>query len=88
MDIVTKKSDSLKAVAYLDGIDARIFTRLTQRLGSQEKAQNAIILVGLFHNFESSRSKASLEKIEKIKLYFIEELGMPFDELDYIIDEY
>jgi hypothetical protein len=50
---------------YMDGKDSRLFRRLVSRLGSEEAAQNAIILQGLLENLNERGKESEAKKIEK-----------------------
>ena len=82
IDISVDRQDTAKATAYLDGADARLFRRLRVKLGSDEFAQNAIILQGLISKLEGSRKKKEVEEIEKL---FPGIIGISYAELQRIV---
>ncbi len=77
-------------MAYLDGLDARIFNTLVERLGSEKRAQNAIILMGLLTKLGAeatgqSRRESQRKMGEIVREAFPESTGVSFAEFEKII---
>ncbi|HZW56091.1 MAG TPA: hypothetical protein VFF30_07370 [Nitrososphaerales archaeon] len=88
LDVSVDRKDSSRAVAYFDGKDARVFCFLREKLGCDERAQNAIILVGLVAKLEASSRKADRLKLRKTKQAFGELVGVPYEEFDSIVRDF
>lgn len=73
-----------KVSIYLDGVDARLFKSLVQRLGSEKAAQNAIILEGLV---EKLRSKQSTDELVKVSEAFPKLVGISYFEFSKLIEK-
>jgi hypothetical protein len=87
IDISKNGGNLLKVSVYLDGLDARIFSSLVSRLGSEEKAQEAIILVGMIERLSREKTRSSQLKIGKIRSYFRDNLKFPLEDMYSVIDE-
>jgi hypothetical protein len=82
IDISIDRHDNAKAYAYLDGPDARLFRILRAKLGSDESAQNAIILQGLISKLQWEGKRKQIEEIEKA---FPDIVGVSYAELQRIV---
>ena len=82
IDISIDRDDGAKVHAYLDGPDARLFRILRAKLGSDESAQNAIILQGLISKLQWGGNRKQIEEIEKA---FPDIIGVSYAELQRIV---
>jgi hypothetical protein len=82
IDISIDRDDSAKAYAYLDGADARVYRKLRDKLGSDESAQNAMILQGLMNKLERS---GNIRKVGEIEKLFPDIIGISYAELQRIV---
>ena len=81
---VDGESDS-NVIAYLDGRDARLFRAIQNKLGSEERTQNALILLGLLKKLTELGTMESLEDFEATKSLFPEFVGTRFDDFEEMI---
>lgn len=70
----------------MDGVDARLFRALKQKLGSEERAKSSIILMGLMEKLSRKRTEASKKQIEEIKSNFEEVVGISYRNFENLID--
>ena len=78
---VSYRSDKPDSVLiYADGSDARVLRKLILNLGSEEKAQAALILTGFLSKFEKKGGIDSAFKSKKVKENFKELVGISFPE--------
>jgi hypothetical protein len=78
---VSYRSDKPDIVrVYADGADARVLRNLISMLGSEEKAQVALILTGLLSKLEKKSGSASAVRAKKVKESFKELLGISYQE--------
>lgn len=82
MDISVRRDAKDKAFVYLDGPDARLFNALEYRLGSDDLAQNAIILEGLISKWRAAGNKAQITRTQKI---FPKIVGVTYSEVQRIV---
>ncbi|MHB8567424.1 MAG: hypothetical protein ACYC7D_09260 [Nitrososphaerales archaeon] len=87
LDIFPDSEDDSKALAYMDGSDASIFRSLARRLGSEERVQNAFILVGLISELEAKGSSENSLKAERAKHFFPQYAGITFEKFESLIKE-
>ena len=87
IDISIRKENSDRAIAYLDGADARIYRGLVSRLGSEDATQNAVILVGLIAKLGKLRTKKATEEIDRIEKLFPKLVGISYKKLGSILDD-
>jgi len=80
LDISIDTVDGAKILAYLDGPDARLFKALIEKLGSEEKVQSAVILMGLLDKLEDVESAGSAETAETTKKLFLEYSGVTYED--------
>lgn len=74
------------AIVYLDGIDARIYRALSKRLGSEERVQNAFILMGLLAKLEENGDReGSEEQSRSVRENFENFVGISYTEFDELI---
>ena len=83
LDISFDRRNTGKALAYLDGSDARLFKALRARLGSDEKVQNALILTGILHVLDKSLNR---NEIGRIRNGFRKIVGMTYPEFEEFVD--
>ena len=74
----SEKPDSV--LIYADGSDARVLRKLISSLGSEEKAQIALILTGFLSKLEKKGGFASAMRATKVKENFEELVGISFEE--------
>ncbi|HXQ91405.1 MAG TPA: hypothetical protein VN739_00255 [Nitrososphaerales archaeon] len=78
---VSYRSDKPDSVLiYADGSDARVLRKLIFSLGSEEKAQTALILTGFLSKLEQKGGIASAVRARKVKENFKELVGISFPE--------
>ena len=87
LDVSLDRQDSSKAVAYFDGKDARVFVFLREKLGSDERVQNAIILLGLIAKLGTSTRKSDRLRLQKARKAFVEFVGIPYEKLEELLVE-
>ena len=75
-----------KAIAYLDGRDARIFNQLLFKLGSEERVQNAMILTGLLSQTAETGMQISKRQANEIRANFPELVGVSFEDFNKILE--
>ena len=68
----------------MDGQDARLFKRLAKILGSEKRAQNAMILIGLLAG--SSNEKLSTEDQREIVSSFQEIIGYDYEVFQKLVE--
>ncbi len=64
IDFSQNEQHPARVVVYLDGPDARVFKRLVSKLGSEESAQNAIILLGFLTKLRETGAESQALQIE------------------------
>jgi len=79
------KPDSV--VVYADGPDARIFRKLVRSLGSEERAQNALILTGAIYKLERKGGATSIIRAKRVKDGFRDLVGVTYLEYLKLVDE-
>lgn len=79
LDISFRSELPGKILVYMDGYDARVFKRLVKTLGSEEYAQNAILLTGLLSDSPDG-TKLSPEDEHGVKASFNELVGLSYEE--------
>jgi hypothetical protein len=78
---VSYRSDKPDSVLiYADGSDARVLRKLISNLGSEEKAQTALILTGFLSKLEKKGGIDSAMKAKKVKENFKELVGISLPE--------
>jgi hypothetical protein len=75
-----------KAIAYLDGSDARIFKRLLCKLGSEERVQNAMILTGLLSQTTETGMRINKRQANETKASFSEFVGVSFEDFNKMLE--
>lgn len=83
LDISRRSELPGKSIVYLDGQDARIFKKLVKALGSEERAQNAMILTGLLAG--SPNDKLSYEDKRKVIASFREIVGCDYEAFQNLV---
>lgn len=79
MDVSISPSHPDKAIVYLDGIDARVYKQLLEQLESEERVQNAIILLALLSQAKKD-NRAGSSVVKRVKSKCFELLGISFEE--------
>ena len=69
----------------MDGLDARLFKKLVKILGSEQRAQYAIILTGALE--DSPRERLSTEDAREIFNSFKELVGYDYEEFQKLVRE-
>jgi len=82
LDVSTRSNKPGSAFIYTDGADARLLRKLISALGSEEKAQNAIILMGFLTKLEKKSDHASSARAKRVRDNFEDLVGMPFQEFE------
>jgi len=86
---VSYRSDKPDSVLiYADGSDARVLRKLISNLGSEEKAQTALILTGFLSKLEKKGGVASSMRATKVKENFEELVGISFQEFLKMIESF
>jgi hypothetical protein len=86
LDISFRSNKPGSIVVYADGEDARLLQKLISHLGSEEKAQNAIILSGFLSKLERKGGPASEARASRVRQKFEEMVGIPFEEFRRLIE--
>jgi hypothetical protein len=86
LDISFRSNKPGSIVVYADGEDARLLRKLISRLGSEEKAQNAIILSGFLSKLERKGGPASEARASRVREKFEEMVGMPYEEFRRLME--
>lgn len=73
-------------MVYTDGVDARLLRKLISALGSEEKAQNALILMGFLSKLEKKSGVAYAVRANKVRESFEELVGIPFQEFQRLTE--
>ncbi len=73
-------------MVYADGRDARVLKKMISLLGSEENAQNALILTGFLSKLEKRGGMASMARAELVKENFRELVGVSFQEYVRIVE--
>ncbi len=87
IDISARKENPNRAIAYFDGRDARVYKALVSRLGSEDAAQNAIILVGLMAKLKKLGSRKASDEVETIQKLFPKHVGVSYRRFVSMLDE-
>ncbi|MDA4130291.1 MAG: hypothetical protein OK457_05935 [Thaumarchaeota archaeon] len=81
---VPDRPDSV--MVYADGRDARILKKLISLLGSEENAQNALILTGFLSKIEKKGGMAFAARAGLVKESFRELVGVSYQEYGRILE--
>ena len=84
LDISSRPELPGKAIVYMDGHDARIFRKLAKILGSEERAQNALIIVGLLAGY--SNDKLNPEDEHEVVSSFEEVTGYDYVSFQKLVE--
>lgn len=87
IDISIRKENADRAIAYFDGADARLYRSLVSRLGSEDAAQNSLILLGLLAKLRKLETKKSSEEIERVQRAFPKLVGVSYRRFEAILGE-
>ena len=85
---LSENKNDPSVVAYFDGSDARLYKALNEKLGSEVKVQNALILLGLMKKLSELNTSESYDGIAKSREIFPEYVGISYDEFGRILDSY
>jgi len=86
LDISFRSNKPGSIVVYADGEDARFLKKLISRLGSEEKAQNALILAGFLSKLERKGGPASSARASRVKEKFEEAVGISYEEFRRLME--
>ena len=87
LDISPAKNDKSEAIVYLDGKDARVYRTLVNVLGTEEKAQNAIMLLGLLEKLRQLTSEEGQIRRSKTRDLFPEYVGVSYEQFQRLVEE-
>ena len=65
---------------YADGVDARVIRKLISFLGSEERAQNALILTGLLSKLEKTSNAVSTARAKRVRESFEDLVGISYQD--------
>ncbi len=86
---VSYRSDKPDSVLiYADGSDARVLRKLISNLGSEERAQTALILTGFLSKLERKGGIAYAMRAKKVKENFKELVGVSYSEFLKITESF
>jgi hypothetical protein len=80
LDVSYRSDKPDSALIYADGADARVLRKLISVLGSEEKAQTALILIGYLSKLEKKGGITSEVRARKVKENFKELIGISFPD--------
>ena len=86
LDISFRSNKPGSIVVYADGEDARTLRKLISSLGSEERAQNALILSGFLLKLEKKGGAASTARALRVREKFEELVGMHFEEFHRLME--
>jgi len=73
-------------MVYADGHDGRVLKSLISLLGSEENAQNALILTGFLSKIEKKGGSAFAARAKLVKESFRELVGVSYQEYGRILE--
>jgi hypothetical protein len=80
LDISFRSNKPGSIVVYADGSDARVIQKLITILGSEERAQNALILAGFLSKLEKTSGSAAQVRAKRVREKFEELVGVSYLE--------
>jgi hypothetical protein len=86
LDVSYRASEPDSVLIYADGRDARVLRRMIELLGSEEKAQNALILIGFLAKLEKKAGMASAARVKVVKENFRELVGVSYGEFGRLVE--
>jgi len=86
LDVSFRSNKPGSIVVYSDGVDARLLRKLIAALGSEEKAQNALILMGFLSKLEKKSGIASAVRAKRVRESFQDLVGIPFQEFQRLTE--
>jgi len=86
LDVSYRSDQPDSVLIYADGRDGRVLRRLIDVLGSEERAQNALILVGFLSKLEKKAGMASATRVKMVKDSFRELTGVSYTEFSRIAE--
>ena len=72
---------------YADGADARFLRKLISVLGSEERAQNALILTGFVAKLQKTGTASSEFRARRARESFEELVGVSYQEFQRILEK-
>jgi hypothetical protein len=86
LDVSYRSDEPESVLIYADGRDARVLRRLIEVLGSEERAQNALILIGFLSRLEKKAGMASATRVKMAKDSFRELVGVSYNDFGRIVE--
>ena len=83
---ITQAREKNRLSVYMDGADARVYRALKLKLGSEERANNAMLLTGMIEKLQRKQDKHSVETIRGIKRNFNELVGISYTRFEELLD--
>ena len=83
---ISRAREKNRLSVYMDGADARVYRALKLKLGSEERANNAILLTGMIEKLQLRQDKYSVETIRSIKRNFNELVGISSTRFEELLD--
>jgi hypothetical protein len=93
LDVSYRARDPRRVIVYADGRDARVIRRLIERLGSEEKLHDALILLGALSEIQSGGKTGSSSRERRrrravmLRDCFLELVGISCEDFFKIIDD-
>ena len=85
LEVFESEQGDSSAVAYFDGLDARLYRAFTEKLGSEERVQNAMILLGLMKKLKELKNADSSQEVARAEGAFQEYVGISFEKFDKLL---
>lgn len=86
LDISFRSNKPGSIVVYADGADSRVLQKLISKLGSEQKAQNALILTGFLSKLEKKSDPVSAARAKIARENFRELVGVSLAEFQRIVE--
>ncbi|MDG6996810.1 MAG: hypothetical protein JRN52_12880 [Nitrososphaerota archaeon] len=83
---ISQTRERKRLTVYMDGVDARVFQALKLNLGSEERAKNAILLIGLLVKLDRNKNAESGKRSKKIMRSFGDIVGISFGNFEEMLD--
>ena len=87
LDVSFRSDEPESVLVYADGLDARIIRKLIAALGSEERAQNSLILLGAIAKLQKNGNVSSVARAKKVKESFRELVGLTYNEYNRLLEE-
>jgi hypothetical protein len=86
LDVSYRSDQPDSVLIYADGRDARALRRLIDVLGTEDRAKNALILIGFLSKLEKKAGMASATRVKMVKESFRELTGVSYSEFGRIVE--